>query len=486
MFAVVTGFSLFWACLFAMLMRNAFLDAGIPSLWYHLVLRIAFCIGFGAVALVVSRIAGGALSKRIVRPLFALVALFAVIAVVSSGTYALFGSPHPLPFDLAAWGLSGVSLSCLLFVWVPAIARMDEKSAAQCMALSLGCGAVAYLVVNLLPPLFNTALLASCPLVSLAVRQVIAREETQRGILESPAVPCSVSRKNASLSWSFGVIYVVYGIVFGLGTGSVTQIAAETPLFAGIAASVVLGAAAAWAFMRRFAGRMRQIDVLRMLFPFLVVALVAMSFFTGTVSVLSNLLVLACYVFLVAVSVAFEVQTARARCASPLYVVGMSQGALNAGMAAGFGLGLLPSLTGATDYAVLSAVALGLVVLLAVFITFAPSRQSVVDEEPEGQPEQHEQGRWKARCTAVARNAGLSARETEVFFLLAKGRGIEHIQNKLCISGHTVKTHTYNIYRKMGIGSREELLDAIEAADPEDGAERSRAGTAAPAEEAAR
>lgn len=46
--------------------------------------------------------------------------------------------------------------------------------------------------------------------------------------------------------------------------------------------------------------------------------------------------------------------------------------------------------------------------------------------------------------------------------LLAKGRGIEHIQNKLYISGHTVKTHTYNIYKKMGISSREELLDAIE------------------------
>ncbi len=51
---------------------------------------------------------------------------------------------------------------------------------------------------------------------------------------------------------------------------------------------------------------------------------------------------------------------------------------------------------------------------------------------------------------------------------MAKGRGIEHIQNKLCISSHTVKSHTYNIYKKMGINSREELLDAIEAANPDD------------------
>ena len=116
----------------------------------------------------------------------------------------------------------------------------------------------------------------------------------------------------------------------------------------------------------------------------------------------------------------------------------------------------------------LSAVALALVVLLAAFITFAPTREPVVEEQSEPESEEPHEGHWKARCAAVARDAGLSVRETEVFFLLAKGRGIEHIQNKLCISGHTVKTHTYNIYRKMGIGSREELLDAIEAATPDE------------------
>lgn len=45
--------------------------------------------------------------------------------------------------------------------------------------------------------------------------------------------------------------------------------------------------------------------------------------------------------------------------------------------------------------------------------------------------------------------------------LLAKGRGTEYIQNKLGIPSHTVKTRTYNIYHKMGISSREELLDAV-------------------------
>lgn len=82
--------------------------------------------------------------------------------------------------------------------------------------------------------------------------------------------------------------------------------------------------------------------------------------------------------------------------------------------------------------------------------------------------ERAEFGRWKTSCALVAERAGLSNRETEVFMLLAKGRGTEYIQNKLGISSHTVKTHTYNIYHKMGIGSREELLDAVENAWEDD------------------
>lgn len=164
-----------------------------------------------------------------------------------------------------------------------------------------------------------------------------------------------------------------------------------------------------------------------------------------------------------------------------LDTVVMSQTTLSAGLALGFALELLPSATGALDHAMLSIISLGLVVLLAVFVTFTQGRmtadQAATDAEKIAQriaaermleeklrAEEHpSKGRWKSSCESVAEAAGLSARETEVFMLLAKGRGIEHIRNKLCISGHTVKTHTCNIYRKMGIGSREELLDAIEA-----------------------
>ena len=56
----------------------------------------------------------------------------------------------------------------------------------------------------------------------------------------------------------------------------------------------------------------------------------------------------------------------------------------------------------------------------------------------------------------------LSPREGEIFYLLAKGRNAKHIQEKLCISSSTVKTHIYRIYQKMGINSQQLLIDAVD------------------------
>jgi DNA-binding NarL/FixJ family response regulator len=51
----------------------------------------------------------------------------------------------------------------------------------------------------------------------------------------------------------------------------------------------------------------------------------------------------------------------------------------------------------------------------------------------------------------------LSVREKEVFPLLADGRNIREIAERLCISPKTVETHKYNIMEKLGVESIADL-----------------------------
>lgn len=61
----------------------------------------------------------------------------------------------------------------------------------------------------------------------------------------------------------------------------------------------------------------------------------------------------------------------------------------------------------------------------------------------------------------IAVRYGLTPREKEVFALLAQGRSREYVRKTLMISDGTAKTHTNHIHQKLGIHSREELLDLV-------------------------
>jgi len=65
-------------------------------------------------------------------------------------------------------------------------------------------------------------------------------------------------------------------------------------------------------------------------------------------------------------------------------------------------------------------------------------------------------------AAAIAERAGLSPREREIFLMLAHGRDTAYVQEKLVISQGTVRSHRDRIYRKLGIHSKQELLDLVE------------------------
>lgn len=68
----------------------------------------------------------------------------------------------------------------------------------------------------------------------------------------------------------------------------------------------------------------------------------------------------------------------------------------------------------------------------------------------------------EARCQRIAQHTKLSPRETEVFILLAKGRDIAFVAEKLCIAKSTAASHRKSIYRKLDIHTQQQLLSSVE------------------------
>nr|WP_102379977.1 helix-turn-helix transcriptional regulator [Raoultibacter timonensis] len=76
--------------------------------------------------------------------------------------------------------------------------------------------------------------------------------------------------------------------------------------------------------------------------------------------------------------------------------------------------------------------------------------------------------RISKQAAALQRHYRLSARETEVMELIARGNSVARIAEELVVSENTIRTHSKRIYTKLAIHKKQELLDLIESFDPSD------------------
>lgn len=72
-------------------------------------------------------------------------------------------------------------------------------------------------------------------------------------------------------------------------------------------------------------------------------------------------------------------------------------------------------------------------------------------------------GRWSQQIKTLAQTRGLTAREEDVFFLLAKGYKAQNISERLHVSYNTARAHIRNIYQKCDVHSQHEFIDLIES-----------------------
>ncbi|WP_281512104.1 LuxR C-terminal-related transcriptional regulator [Alistipes finegoldii] len=91
-----------------------------------------------------------------------------------------------------------------------------------------------------------------------------------------------------------------------------------------------------------------------------------------------------------------------------------------------------------------------------------PQKTSIIPSTPS---EDHTADQFRHHCDEIADSFSLSRREREVMQLLARGHNASYIQQKLCISRSTAKTHITHIYRKLDIHTQQELLTMVNDSD---------------------
>lgn len=239
----------------------------------------------------------------------------------------------------------------------------------------------------------------------------------------------------------------------------------------------------------------------RITVTFSVVGLVAILVLGAAAVPVGGALVQGCTLFFQPLVYVVVTRSTRLQGLSPLVAFGVGQALISAVVLAGNLVGkLLFQMAGETPL-LLSAVC-GAGVLALFFMVVARAAQVGADEgeEAEGDAEKmeeaeeveeaprRERGRTgKSSCSpelalaegkgssvldeaqeedpaaAFARAVGLTARETEILSLLARGRTLPYIASELFVTTGTVKTHVRHIYEKALVNNRQELLDKVEA-----------------------
>ncbi len=163
---------------------------------------------------------------------------------------------------------------------------------------------------------------------------------------------------------------------------------------------------------------------------------------------------------------------AKSGLATPTQSSGLGWIFIHAGDLAGVAVSFIARnmlLEGTMQLAPFCAICIALVIVLVTFVlndrrSFSFEMQDFPLEAESAQPStrtnsEKAQQTFEKRIRELATHHGLTPRETQVFSLLARGRSIPYVRDELVISKETAATHAKHVYAKLGVHSRQELID---------------------------
>ncbi|MGN0038165.1 MAG: helix-turn-helix transcriptional regulator [Coriobacteriales bacterium] len=153
----------------------------------------------------------------------------------------------------------------------------------------------------------------------------------------------------------------------------------------------------------------------------------------------------------------------------------------------GWGLGISGSILGwlagsflaswGADKLVIEGIAIAAVCIVALFLVSEKRLESmlsvpienadfVLPADPQVPVPEEKRPAFRERCDAICEHYRLTAREVEIFRLMARGIETRIIAERCCISYNTARTHIRNIYGKLGVHSHQEFSALVSSDEP--------------------
>lgn len=443
--------------------------------------------------------------------------LYAVGASESSGWVVAFAASIAM----------GIGASLMIVLWGTAFSRYEFTSIILNSAIAIVIGLAAYLVLVhwVIAPLSGLITAALPIFASLILWKLTPIPYYQRQ--ETPCFrPLSIRRA------SFAIRVGIPTVIFGFAIGAIRQACVHEILPTGdVTAQLVVGASACAGVVIVIAAvaltksESHWDMIFRCLIPIIAAAFLALPYLGSELGLVAIFLVMCGGICFEALMWIFFSDMAQEFRLSPIFVFGLGRGCLELGAFAGIVMSRLSFDGTILGAALTSEGSLGLMFAIILGYALLPRQReirAIINPRPfnepgydalvneiyqnqakkqakeqaaklaEGEGEEQEltpesiseaeertraKGRFHARCEEIADRYMLSRRETEVMFLLAKGHNAAYIQDKLCISKSTAKTHINHIYRKLDIHTQQELLNMVE--DRPNGGSDSAAGAVA-------
>lgn len=399
---------------------------------------------------------------------------YSATAIGVLGNVLLLASPTlGIVWSMVAVTIIGASESVLMLFWLRFYTETAENYTGKCLGASavlasLICFFTYHLTVEVSMVVLAALPLASGALLVCMTKDVPLRKNDPSGLGSGIPDWGPVRKPYWKATAQLMAMSLFFGVVQGCSSPEKTLLPAADPVtilgagFAGVVLFVIyarsehlpeVGAVVSTSLMMYVAGMM------------------LLPFHAPYLSQAAAFLIMTGFIFYFVLTLVFIVDLCRTFDLNATMVAGMNQALEYAMFAIGIVAGKLLWVRFADEHSLpfgISLVAVLALYAITLFLTTdrppwkAAYYKPACPSDPTAD-KRHEEAAEVDVVAVLCERYTLTPREIEVFSLLAKGRNAEFIQNALVISNHTVKTHIYNIYRKMDVHSLQDLLDVLDA-----------------------